>query len=147
MTRIPQASAIPYRIRSGAPEYLLVTTQKGNWIFPKGIIEDGETAEAAALKEAFEEAGARGRIQGAAIGRYAYEKWDSVCDVAVFLLDVEALDEVWLEQGERERAWFSFDEAREAVKGKRLRAVLERAQAILAGSTPPRSAGSSGPGT
>ena len=45
---------------------LLVTSKKedGHWIFPKGHIEPGESAEAAALRETSEEAGVEGELLG-----------------------------------------------------------------------------------
>ena len=37
--KILQAGAVPFRERDGQRQYLLVTSQRGNWIFPKGIVE------------------------------------------------------------------------------------------------------------
>jgi 8-oxo-dGTP pyrophosphatase MutT (NUDIX family) len=128
--RLPQASAVPYRLRAGGPEYLLITTRKGRWIFPKGIIDPGETPQETALKEAHEEAGIRGRL-GPTIGTYDYEKWESRCEVTVFLLEVEAEDSEWLEGAVRRRAWFSYHEAREKITGEDLLRMLEMAHTAL----------------
>ena len=51
--------------------------------------------------------------------------------MTVFLLEVEEEDPRWLESGERQRAWFSYEDAREVIKGKKLKRVLEAAQASL----------------
>lgn len=131
MKLLPQAGAIPYRMREAAPEYLLITSHKGNWIFPKGIIDPGETAEQTALKESREEAGIGGRIAGPPIGSYTYEKWDCLCTVTVFLLEVQSEDPRWLEASERQRAWFRFHEARAIIKGKKLARLLDRAHETL----------------
>jgi phosphohistidine phosphatase len=128
--RLPQASAVPYRLRAGQPEYLLITTRKGRWIFPKGIVDPGETPQETALKEAHEEAGIRGRL-GPIIGNYDYEKWESRCEVTVFLLEVEAEDAEWLEGAMRRRAWFGYTEAREKITGENLLRMLEAAHAAL----------------
>ncbi len=133
MNRLPQASAVPYRIRGGEPEYLLITSNKGHWIFPKGIIDPGETAEQTALKESLEEGGIRGRL-GPPLGTYTYEKWESECEVTVFLLEVEVEDPRWLEGAERQRAWFRYDDARAVIKGKKLARMLERAHTALRSS-------------
>jgi phosphohistidine phosphatase len=133
VNRLPQASAVPYRIRSGKAEVLLITSHKGNWIFPKGIIDAGETAEQTALKESREEAGIGGRIVGPPIGSYTYEKWDALCEVTVFLLEVESEDPRWLEGGERQRAWFSFEDARSVIEKKKLLRLLDSAEEALAG--------------
>jgi phosphohistidine phosphatase len=146
MRLLPQASAIPYRFLPGSVEYLLITSQRGNWIFPKGIIDPGETPTQTALKEALEEAGLLGRIEGPALGRYSYQKWGARLTVEVFLLQVEKEEADWLESGARERAWFSFEEARQALKKKKLIRMLELAQAALL-STDRGSRGSSGRGT
>ncbi len=129
--RIAQASAIPYRFRDGALEYLLITTRKGKWIFPKGIIDPGEAAHQTAIKESHEEAGVRGRIAGPPIGGYTYKKWDAECEVTVFLLEVEFEDPHWLEGDERQRAWFRIEDARAVIKRKKLARMLERAHATL----------------
>lgn len=131
MKKIPQASAIPFRIRAGAPEYLLITSRKGNWIFPKGIIDPGETARETALKESREEAGIQGHIVGSPIGHYTYKKWSSELEVSVFLLEVEQEDPRWIEDDERQRAWFRIEDARAILKKKKLARMLERAHAAL----------------
>jgi phosphohistidine phosphatase len=118
-------------MRGGAPEYLLITSHKGNWIFPKGIIDPGETAEETALKESREEAGIHGRITGPPIGSYTYEKWNSECEVTVFLLEVQSEDPAWLEGEERQRAWFRIEDARAVIKSKKIARMLERAHEAL----------------
>ena len=131
MEKLRQASAIPYRRRGGALEFLLITSQKGNWIFPKGIVDPGETPEETALKEALEEAGVSGKISGPSIGCYTIEKWGSEWIVKVFLMEVDREDDVWLESGQRQRGWFRFGEATGILKGKVLRGLLARGHAIL----------------
>jgi 8-oxo-dGTP diphosphatase len=56
---VHQSGAIVVRLDSDEPEVLLVTAKRNprRWIFPKGHVEPGETAEAGALREAREEAG------------------------------------------------------------------------------------------
>jgi phosphohistidine phosphatase len=131
MDILPQASAVPYRMRAGEPEYLLITSHKGNWIFPKGIIDPGETPEQTALKESREEAGIHGRIASGPIASYSYEKWNSLCQVTVFLMEVESEDPRWLESGERQRAWFRIDDARAVIKSGKVARVLEKAHEVL----------------
>jgi 8-oxo-dGTP pyrophosphatase MutT (NUDIX family) len=53
--------AVCYR-RSPGIEYLLIRTRRGRWTVPGGGVEPGEDPRDAAAREAFEEAGARGRI-------------------------------------------------------------------------------------
>ena len=108
---ILQASAIPFRCREGIFELCLITsTRSGAWGFPKGVIDPGETAEETALKEAHEEAGLSGTIVSASLGRYRYEKWDTLLDVDVFLMAVETCDAQWSEMHVRKRRWVAMGE-------------------------------------
>jgi len=57
------AGGVVYRRRRGQPEVCLISTQGGKtWQLPKGIIEDGEKPEAAAIREVEEETGLRGEL-------------------------------------------------------------------------------------
>lgn len=51
---------------------LVVRNRFGNWVFPKGHIEEGESAEAAALREVMEEVGLKAEISEA-IGQTHYQ--------------------------------------------------------------------------
>jgi phosphohistidine phosphatase len=123
-----QASVIPYRHRDGGPEFCLITSiRKGRWGFPKGIIDPGETAEETALKEAEEEAGLYGRIEGGPLGGYEYYKWGTVLSVTVFLMHVTAAADDWDEADVRERDWFGVEEARGRIDRVELRELLDAA--------------------
>ena len=70
-TRIRQACVIPFHRQAKDVEFCLITSlRKRRWIFPKGIIEIGETGEETVLKEALEEAGLRGKVIGSPLGEY-----------------------------------------------------------------------------
>jgi phosphohistidine phosphatase len=109
---IRQACALPYRWRRGALEFCLVTTsRKRRWGFPKGIIDPGETPRTTALKEAWEEAGLRGRLEGSVLGRYSYRKWGARLEVAVYLMRVLDEADQWEEARLRKRRWFPAERA------------------------------------
>jgi len=63
MNRSTHAGAVVFRLTRDGPRYLLVEANgnRGRWVFPKGHIEDGETAVDTALREVTEEAGVRAR--------------------------------------------------------------------------------------
>jgi phosphohistidine phosphatase len=116
-----QSGVVPFRVMDGRVEVLLITSvRKGNWIVPKGIIEDGHSAEESALKEALEEAGIEGHITGEELGRYEQTKWGGICRVRVFAMRVEKQLDDWPEANVRQRQWMSLDEAAEAVKNRDL---------------------------
>lgn len=70
-----QVAAVCYRKRPGVVEFLLVRTNGGNkWTFPKGSIELGLSHSQAAEREALEEAGALGTIEGRHFHLYLHSK-------------------------------------------------------------------------
>ena len=77
MSRREQAGVIPFRRKKGAIEICLIRNKgRKKWKIPKGFVDPDETIEEAALKEAWEEAGLKGRLVGEPIGSYEYEKWE-----------------------------------------------------------------------
>jgi len=134
---ILQASAVPYRQRDGAAEFCLITSSRGRrWGFPKGIIDPGETPVETALKEAEEEAGLHGRIEGAPLGEYEYAKWGTVLVVTVYLMRVTAADDQWEESDLRERRWCGAEAARAAIGRDEVRRMLDAAQQRIAHADP-----------
>jgi 8-oxo-dGTP pyrophosphatase MutT (NUDIX family) len=125
---IAQACVIPLRYMNEQPEVCLITSLKNQrWIFPKGIIDPGETLEEAALKEAFEEAGLHGQIVGEPLGSYEDGKWGTNLKVAVVIMEVSRSDERWLEADVRERCWVTPEEALRILSKNELKKFLELA--------------------
>lgn len=113
-----QSSVIPYRIEQGKVEILLVSSsKKKHWVVPKGIHEPGLTATASAEKEAYEEAGVEGLVDNEPIGHYEYEKWEGVCQVVVFPMQVQrVINESDWEEAHRGRLWAAPDVAARLVR-------------------------------
>ena len=92
-----QYGALPYRFTPHAAlEILLVTTrQTRRWIIPKGWPIKGLRPAKSAAREAFEEAGVRGKISAKSLGLFTYEKSldeagvQATCEVRVFPLLVK----------------------------------------------------------
>ena len=111
-----QFGAICYRIREGRVEILLITSRRRRrWIIPKGWPMNGETPAGTAATEAYEEAGAAGKLSHSVLGFYAYLKDKKgtrmPCLVAVFPLKVKQLLNDYPEKGQRKRKWFPQKQA------------------------------------
>lgn len=104
-----QSSVIPYRIRDGRMEILLVRSSTGkHWVVPKGIVEPGHSLQSSAANEAREEAGVEGVVENTPLGSYRYPKWGATCTVTVFPMQVtRVLDEGEWEEQHRGRQWVS----------------------------------------
>jgi 8-oxo-dGTP pyrophosphatase MutT (NUDIX family) len=69
MRRYTHIGALPFRLRRGQAEFLLISSRRsGRWIIPKGHWEAHETARAAALRESFEEGGICGVVGARPLG-------------------------------------------------------------------------------
>lgn len=127
---ILQAGCVPYRFRKGRLEICLITTRKGRWGFPKGIIDPGETPPETALKESEEEAGLIGKIEGKPIGAYRYRKWGATLLCTMFVMKVTRSEDSW-DESWRQREWFSPDAAREIIDREQLLPFIDAAEARL----------------
>jgi len=123
-----QSGVVPFRIKNGRYELLLITTRKGKWIFPKGIIESGLDAKESAAQEALEEAGIKGKIYDSILLEYKYEKWGGVCNVKVFPFEVEEILERWEEDFFRKRKWVDISKVEEKVSNKNLKKIINEFQ-------------------
>lgn len=122
-----QSAAVPVRENNGELEVLLVTSLKNSrWILPKGIVEPGMTPQESAAKEAFEEAGVKGKIAETPLGHYSNRKWGGLCRVDAYRLDVTGLADDWLESGKRERRWFTVREAVRQMKSDDAAALIRK---------------------
>ena len=125
-----QFGAICYREHKGKTQVLLVTTRRTKrWIIPRGWPIDGSTPAETALREAFEEAGVKGKVIGNCVGVYSYvkdlrEEDDIPCLVAVFAVKVQELAKTYPESDERKRRWFSPKKAAEKLDEPELSQIV-----------------------
>ncbi len=125
---ILQASAVPFRRRGRQLEFCLITSiTRGQWGFPKGIIDPGDTLIETAINEAHEEAGLEGRILEGPLGTYEYSKWGAILQVTVLLMEVTACHDHWDEESARQRCWLPYDEALARLPKRKLQTLLEAA--------------------
>jgi len=104
-----QLAALCWRpVPGGDREVLLVTSSNGRWILPKGWPMPGRTLRDAAAQEAWEEAGARGRVLPDEIARFPASKrlksgLDLPCEMVVFRMEDTVLAEDYPESARRKR--------------------------------------------
>ncbi|KAA3596599.1 MAG: NUDIX domain-containing protein [Calditrichaeota bacterium] len=123
---IPQSGVIPYQFdKNNQLQIMLVTSKlRGVWILPKGKIELDLTSMESASKEAFEEAGVKGKIENQVVGTYNYSKFGNDYSVEFFPLEIETVLEEWDEMDFRRRELFEINDAIDNVYDQELRDIL-----------------------
>jgi 8-oxo-dGTP pyrophosphatase MutT (NUDIX family) len=143
-----QYAALPYRFTPAAAlEILLVTTRTSKrWIIPKGWPIKGLKPAKSAAREAFEEAGVRGRVGMKSVGMFNYDKLLAEngipvnCEVRVFPLLVKRQTEAWPEFDQRLIQWVEPARAIALIKEpglKKLVAAFAKKIAVAASKTIP----------
>jgi len=121
-----QSGVIPYRLRKGSIQILLITSRKARcWIIPKGIIEHDYSARNSAAKEALEEAGVKGSVHRKLLGIYRHRKFGQACTVKVYPMRVTRIYKVW-EEADRDREWVSLEKALKLVSNDGLKRVIKK---------------------
>lgn len=133
MNRSTHGGGVVFKLTGEGPRYLLVEASgtRNRWVFPKGHVEDGETAATAALREVWEEAGVRARTIRR-LRRVEQKKegdWISV----VYYLMAYAGRKTALE--DRRVRWLTFDEAIEELDLGKSRRVLRSADRLISLAT------------
>lgn len=129
------AGGVIFRVVAQQVEVALIATDRGGrWGLPKGHVNRGETAEAAAMREVAEETGLEGAIvQHLATIEYWFRAGSSRVHkyVDLFLLRYER-GEVRPQEAEVDDArWFPLEEALQRVSFDRERDVLTQVRDLL----------------
>jgi len=131
--RLTHGGGIVFKLTSEGPRYLLVEASgtRDRWVFPKGHIEDGETATSAALREVGEEAGVRARLVRR-LRPVEHKKEGEPISILYFLMAYAGrtppLDK-------RRVRWLTFDDALEALDRGKSRRVLRSADRLISAAT------------
>ncbi|WP_420558517.1 NUDIX hydrolase [Roseovarius sp.] len=126
-----QFGALCYRMKAGQPQVLMITSRRtGRWIIPKGWPIEGKTPGDSALREAWEEAGVRGKVAGPCLALFSYSKGVGTADklpcvVMVYPVKVNALADDFPETGQRKRRWMSLKKAAKRVNEPELAHLLK----------------------
>ncbi|WP_377276296.1 NUDIX hydrolase [Rhizobium sp. R86522] len=127
-----QFAAICHRTRkkTGELEVLLITSRDtGRWVIPKGWHMPGKQPHAIAEREAFEEAGVKGKAGIEPVGYYTYMKkmrggHKVPTRVQVHALDVKGFVKEFPEKGVRRLEWVSCAEAATRVEEQELKSLF-----------------------
>ena len=113
--------AIPFAIKDDRIAILFVTSQRrGRWILPKGNLKASESHKKGCKREAFEEAGVKGKIlkhfpMTMLIGKLIDNNMDKVA-VTYYPLLVTTQTDKWPEDAKRERHWSLLDKAHKVTE-------------------------------
>ena len=117
-TELPvQVAAVCYRWNGSSVEFLLVKTTSGKWTFPKGRVNPSFSAAENAAREAWEEAGVRGRIAESHLDSYLDTKRGQggspdAREFRVITYLLEVFSTVSPEEDGRYPTWYSAHEAK-----------------------------------
>ena len=114
-----------------ALEVLLIKDIYGHWTWPKGHIEEGESAEYAALREITEETGLKTLEVIGQIGKQEYwftqDEKKIFKTVTIFLIKALVGEDIHIQVEEvQEAGWFSPEEALEKIEYSGSSALLEK---------------------
>ncbi|MDA7941392.1 MAG: NUDIX domain-containing protein, partial [Nitrosopumilus sp.] len=139
---VRSAGVVIYRRGRGGERFLLLQYPGGHWDFAKGHVEEGETEQEAALREAEEETGMR--LRGLDEGfeeriRYSYyHAGRRVRKTVVFFMAEARTGRVRLSEEHVEYEWLTYEEARGRATFANARRVLAGAMGRVAGAVPGR---------
>ena len=131
-----RVGAIPFIVEDGDVKLLMVTSlTRGRWVFPKGTMKKGEGKLKGCRREAFEEAGVKGKILSdlpitAVIKSNDKSKSDLIV-VTYYPMLVTKQTKEWPEKKLRKRQWVPLDEIDQHLKKGDLRRVVETFRVLL----------------
>lgn len=126
MTQIVQAGGVVLLDKG----IVLRRTATGEWVFPKGHLEEGELLREAALREVAEETGLRCQVLFE-VGRINYLLGDDEYLVHLFAMEVIEKLSFWRYHQGKDAFLFSPEEALERLTFPDTRKVLEKVLACL----------------
>jgi 8-oxo-dGTP diphosphatase len=134
------AGGVAFRRAENGPEVVIVqVVPEMRWQLPKGLVDDGETAESAALREVREEAGIVAEIvlpietiEYWFVSNYGGQRNRYHKFVHFFLMEYRSGDVSDHDHEVAQARWVTFDEALKMLEFKSEREVVEKARDMVA---------------
>jgi ADP-ribose pyrophosphatase YjhB (NUDIX family) len=126
---------IPFAISGDRVAIMFVTSQRrGRWILPKGNLNPDESHKKGCKREAFEEAGVKGRIMSElpmthVVTKSSDGKLSQVAVTYYPMLVSKQVDE-WPEQAKRERHWALLEDAERVTDREDFQQIIKQFAAI-----------------
>lgn len=121
-----QSGCIPYRVRAGKVEVLLIKkkTKQAWWGFCKGGLESHLNKRDNAAKECYEESGITGTVTKN-IGKFEYKKDGKRQIVYMYAMEFHTELDNWPEKRDRKRRWCSMSKARKLLSAEHHKFLVE----------------------
>lgn len=126
---IDQVGILPYMIKDGKLQVLLVTNSSGNrWILPKGQQEVGMTPHEVALMEGVEEGGVLGAIRNDVRLRIQMSDGRSL---QIYAMKISKLLGSWPEERVRLRRLLPISDALKLIEDRKIRLAMKHLGSLL----------------
>ncbi len=140
------AGGVVFCLHRGKVEYLLLKNKANCWLFPKGLVEEGEKDEEAALREIREETGLENLLLIPGFKeqekyffsvKYDYQLqrgWRSgekVFKIVTYFLFKTKNKKIKLSFEHIDYCWLSFNQAREKITYAEAKKILEKANKFI----------------
>jgi 8-oxo-dGTP pyrophosphatase MutT (NUDIX family) len=121
-------------MRNHELEFLLVRTRNGHWTFPKGGVDEDATNAEAAAREAYEEAGVKGRVEHTPFVSYLHCKPRQLRSRRQVLVNAHLCEVRRLEppqEAYRDPTWFSASKAKRRLREYRTPEYAAEAMRVI----------------
>ena len=135
------AGGVVFRMDAGQPRYLVIRDGYRNWGFPKGHLNEGETAQDAAIREVGEETGLKHLVLHGVIEtidwRFRFRGRDIHKTCHFYLMESShARTSPQRAEGITACRWATFADAQRLLSYRNARAVLRHAHATVCDAPP-----------
>lgn len=136
IARESTAGGVIYRLNNGQLQILLIQDALDRWTIPKGHIEEGETAQEAAIREVAEETGINNVEPIVWLGKihFNYKREDKLVMITQQTYLFKAFgdtDAIRPEEWMNDIAWHDYEDALAAVDYQDIKKVIARAHSRL----------------